>query len=68
MAKAGIARGDAEGPQDFATRIAVTRPELAPATDAITRLYVSLRYQEEENNNKNKYLQQLQQHIKALPA
>ena len=68
MAKAGIARGDAEGPQDFATRIAVTRPELAPATDAITRLYVSLRYQEEENNNKNKYLQQLQQHIKALPT
>ena len=69
MAKTGIARGDAEGPRDFALRIAATRPDLAPAANDITRLYVLLRYQEEQEKiNKNKYLQQLQQRIKALPA
>jgi hypothetical protein len=67
MAKAGIARGDAEGPVDFATRIARTRPEFADTAHNITRLYVSLRYQNtQENNNKNKYLQQLQQNVKAF--
>ena len=69
MAKAGITRGDAEGPLDFAARIAAARPEFATAAREITRLYVSLRYQEEQKNiNKNNYLEQLKQRVKALPA
>ena len=69
MAKVGITRSDAEGPLDFAARIATARPEFASAAHEITRLYVSLRYQEEQNNiNKNNNLKQLQQHIQALPA
>ena len=69
MATAGIARGDAEGPLDYAARIAQARPEFARAAQDITQLYVSLRYgQNKENNNKNSYLQQLQQRVKVFPA
>ncbi len=69
MARAGLVRGDAEGPLDFAARIARVRPELAVAAHQITQLYISLRYQDiQENNNKIKYLRNIQQQVKALPA
>ena len=69
MAKAGIARGAAEGPVDYAARIARTRPEFARAANVVTQLYVSLRYQQSnEITNKNICLQQLRQHVKAFPA
>ncbi len=67
MAQAGITRGDAEGPRDFATRIAKTRPEFASAAGEITRLYVSLRYGHDQEN-KNQYLIKLQQYVKAFSA
>jgi len=69
MAKAGFARGDAEGPLDYAARITQARPEFARAAQDIARLYVSLRYQEhQESIDKNKNLQLLRQCVKALPT
>ncbi len=44
LARVGIVREIAEGPLDFATRAKTLRPDLAPRIEAITRLYVALRY------------------------
>ena len=44
LARVGIARDPTEGPLDFATRANMLRPDLAPKIEAITRLYVALRY------------------------
>jgi transglutaminase-like putative cysteine protease len=73
MARKGVARGDAEGPVDYATRIAQLRPALAAMATDITRLYVALRYQsapnsQHKNTNKNKYLNELRQRVRAFPA
>jgi transglutaminase-like putative cysteine protease len=62
-ARAGLARRDAEGPVDYAARLAKARPDIAPAAHAITELYVSLRY---KNSFKNKQLQELQQHVRQF--
>ena len=44
LARIGITRAADEGPLDFATRAKTLRPDLAASIDAITRLYVALRY------------------------
>lgn len=44
LEKAGVARAPSEGPVDFAKRVRRERPEYADATEAVTRLYVRLRY------------------------
>jgi len=44
LGQAGIVRDPAEGPLDFAARAKTLRPDLAPHIEAITRLYVALRY------------------------
>ncbi|MBN1268027.1 MAG: DUF3488 domain-containing protein [Kiritimatiellae bacterium] len=44
MAAVGLARHPFEGPRDFARRIVGARPDLAPAAQSITDLYVELRY------------------------
>lgn len=44
LAKAGLERQPAEGPRDFAARVVGARPDLAPAVEEITALYVDLRY------------------------
>ena len=44
LARRGLPRGAAEGPQVFAGRAAQQRPDLAAAINDITTLYVSLRY------------------------
>lgn len=44
LEKAGISRAAHEGPQDFATRAAQQKPELAAAIADITADYVALRY------------------------
>ncbi|MFO1424470.1 MAG: DUF3488 and transglutaminase-like domain-containing protein [Candidatus Competibacteraceae bacterium] len=44
LARRGLARGAAEGPLDFAGRVAAGRPELAAAVWEIARLYAALRY------------------------
>lgn len=40
----GLQRNPGEGPIDYANRLAQTRPDVASAAAAITRLYVELRY------------------------
>jgi hypothetical protein len=44
MERAGLPRGAAEGPQDFAARIAGERPELGPAVRELVDAYAALRY------------------------
>ena len=44
LARAGHVRRPAEGPLDFASRLAAMRPDLADAVKKITGLYVNLRY------------------------
>ena len=49
LRRKGLARDPAEGPVDYARRVERQRPELTPAVEAITRLYVGLRYGAESN-------------------
>jgi transglutaminase-like putative cysteine protease len=44
LRRQGLPRDPAEGPVDYARRVERQRPELAPAVEPITRLYVALRY------------------------
>lgn len=44
LRRQGLAREAAEGPVDYARRVERLRPELTSAVEAITRLYVALRY------------------------
>jgi len=44
LRRRGLPRGAAEGPVDYARRLERARPDLAPAVETITRLYVALRY------------------------
>jgi len=44
LERQGLPRHPAEGPMDYARRLARARPELDPAIAAITNLYVELRY------------------------
>lgn len=63
LARAGLTRHEAEGPVDFAERLARARPDLAAAVQAITRLYVALRY---EKLNQNNYLGELRQRVRQF--
>ncbi|MBI4193827.1 MAG: DUF3488 domain-containing transglutaminase family protein [Betaproteobacteria bacterium] len=49
LRRKGLPRDPAEGPSDYAMRLARGRPDLVPAVTAITRLYVALRYGAETN-------------------
>jgi hypothetical protein len=44
LERVGLGRAPQEGPWNFARRAAAARPDLAPAIDEITALYVGLRY------------------------
>jgi hypothetical protein len=44
LRRKGLPRDPAEGPLDYARRIAAARPELAAQAAAITALYTALRY------------------------
>lgn len=44
LSRIGLARKEWEGPADYAHRVALARPELAPPLRAITALYIDLRY------------------------
>lgn len=44
LARIGLARKDWEGPADYAHRVVLARPELAPPLSAIAALYIDLRY------------------------
>jgi transglutaminase-like putative cysteine protease len=47
LAAAGLPQGAAEGPRDYATRVARARPDLAGAIEALARAYVAARYFDE---------------------
>jgi transglutaminase-like putative cysteine protease len=44
LGRKGLPRDPAEGPLDYAARLARLRPNLAPGIAAITQLYIALRY------------------------
>ncbi len=44
LAKRGLPQDPAEGPRDYAARVARERPELAPAMEQLARAYVAARY------------------------
>ncbi|MBI3935362.1 MAG: DUF3488 domain-containing transglutaminase family protein [Betaproteobacteria bacterium] len=44
LARKGLPRHPAEGPADYAARLARERPELAKAVSLVSALYISLRY------------------------
>lgn len=44
LARAGLARKATEGPQDYARRVAIARPDLAQAARSISSLYERARY------------------------
>lgn len=57
--RAGIVRRAAEGPRDFATRVAAYRTDLAAQVEGITALYESLRYGREAGEEQHKELKRL---------
>ena len=44
LAAAGLPQAPAEGPRDYAARVAAARPDLAGAMERLTRAYVAARY------------------------
>jgi len=44
LAKQGLPQDPAEGPRDYAARVARERPDLAPAMEQLARAYVAARY------------------------
>ena len=65
LGRRGLGRDPAEGPLDYAARLARLRPDLAPGADAITRLYVTLRY---GTGTDRRALEELQRHVRQFPA
>ncbi len=63
LAKAQIVRGPHEGPADFAARASQLRPDLGEQIERITALYLSLRYQ---GNDQDGVQQALRQQVTAL--
>jgi hypothetical protein len=44
LAKVGLARRPAEGPQDYSLRLAHAKPQQAETIRSISELYIALRY------------------------
>ena len=44
LARSGLPQDPAEGPRDYAARVARERPELAPAMERLARAYLAARY------------------------
>ncbi len=65
LGRRGLARAPAEGPLDYAARLARLRPDLAPGADAITRLYVALRYGTQTDRHA---LEELRRQVRQFPA
>jgi transglutaminase-like putative cysteine protease len=65
LRRKGLSRDPAEGPVDYARRVERQRPELSPAVEAITRLYVALRYGAESSAA---VLMELQRRVRQFTA
>jgi len=44
LARLGLPQDPAEGPRDYAARVARQRPDLAPAMEQLARAYLAARY------------------------
>lgn len=67
LARRGLARSPAEGPTDFAQRVAQNRPELGEAVKNICDLYVALRYGS-GNDEHNMKLKELRNTVRKFSA
>jgi transglutaminase-like putative cysteine protease len=65
LRRRGLPRAAAEGPVDYALRVRGLRPDLTPAVDGITALYVALRYGAEKSTAA---LLDLQQRVRQFTA
>jgi protein-glutamine gamma-glutamyltransferase len=65
LRRKGLPRHPAEGPADYAHRLAGIRPDLEPAVAIITSLYIALRYGTEASASA---LRELQQRVKRFAA
>jgi transglutaminase-like putative cysteine protease len=65
LRRRGLPREPAEGPVDYALRVGGRRPDLTPAVNAITALYVALRYGAERSAAA---LLDLQQRVRQFTA
>jgi transglutaminase-like putative cysteine protease len=65
LRRTGLPRAAAEGPVDYALRIGGLRPDLTPAVEGITALYVALRYGAEKSATA---LLDLQQRVRQFSA
>ena len=65
LARAGVPRMEAEGPEDYARRAAGIRPDLALKIRAITDVYVLLRYRGRRNPKWERHLRRLVQSFRA---
>ncbi|MFZ5530350.1 MAG: transglutaminase TgpA family protein, partial [Pseudomonadota bacterium] len=59
LAKRGLVRAAHEGPMDFCARVAYLRPDLAQQVQAISGLYVALRYGNVRDDGSRRMLAQL---------
>ena len=65
LARAGVPRAPAEGPEDYARRAAGRHPDLAPQIRAITDVYVLLRYRGRRNPTWERHLRRLVERFRA---
>jgi protein-glutamine gamma-glutamyltransferase len=67
LEKAGIIRSATEGPVDFAHRVRMQRPEFSATTDAVSHLYIQLRYGAHASNEMLRELGALVKTFRARP-
>jgi transglutaminase-like putative cysteine protease len=65
LGRKGLPRGPAEGPLQYAARLARARPELATHVESITRLYVALRYGRRSDESS---LRELEERVRQFSA
>ena len=68
MLKAGVRRGETEGPLEFTDRAAIAKPAAAAAIHEIGRNYIELRYGQIEPSEIGKKLKGLKSQIRRLSA
>lgn len=65
LARGGLRRQGHEGPRDFAARVVAQRPDLADQVNAITGLYIRMRYAERGSADELRRLRQLVRAFRA---
>ncbi len=68
LARVGLARGQSEGPADYARRVVAARPDLADAIGRFMALYLPARYGNEEDRTNLTALKALLRGFRPRPA